>query len=340
MKTGTTIKDIANRVGITPAAVSYALNNSPKVSEETRQRVLKAAADLKYIPNSAAKTLKQRSSKCIAVAIQRKITRPNIHSVLQGIHDELENEGYHILLCSQQSISGIHPDYLNLVLERGADGIIYLAEQNCPPSDKTLDIIKEQGIPIVLENCKMPGYGFTTVDLDVEEGTFEVVNKLLESGAKRLLYWSVSRNNSDEEARRRGIDRALKLYPYCQMENCIMQVPLEDSEVDKSFMENIDRFLVEEILPRLCGNNPAEAVFSSWGALMVELWAKLLPSGRFPKMGAADDIAIPRLMKYDILCAMASYQEIGAICARRVLEQMEGNKYPQTILLPYQIGTL
>ena len=61
------IKDIAKIAGVSISTVSYALNGSNKVTEETRQRIKKIADDLKYVPNMAARTLKRQRTNIIGV---------------------------------------------------------------------------------------------------------------------------------------------------------------------------------------------------------------------------------------------------------------------------------
>lgn len=61
------IKDIAKKAGVSISTVSYALNGSPKVTEETRARIQAIARDLNYVPNMAARTLKRRQTNIIGV---------------------------------------------------------------------------------------------------------------------------------------------------------------------------------------------------------------------------------------------------------------------------------
>ena len=63
----TTLKDVAREAGVTPATVSYVINNTPgqSIRPETRKRVLEAARKLKYAPNAHARTLRNHHSPCI-----------------------------------------------------------------------------------------------------------------------------------------------------------------------------------------------------------------------------------------------------------------------------------
>ena len=61
------IRDIAKEAGVSISTVSYALNGSDKVTEETRKRIKKIADEMNYVPNMAAKALKRRETKIIGV---------------------------------------------------------------------------------------------------------------------------------------------------------------------------------------------------------------------------------------------------------------------------------
>ena len=93
-KKKTTIKDIANVLGITPSAVSKALNDHPRISEKTKSAVLQIARNLDYQPNHLASALRKGKSNLVGVIVPRT----NSHffsSVIENIEKVLNKEGYH-----------------------------------------------------------------------------------------------------------------------------------------------------------------------------------------------------------------------------------------------------
>ena len=82
-----TSKYIAEKAGVSQATVSYILNNTQgkNISKETRQKVLKIAKELNYIPNSAAQQLRRKDTKCIAIRIATNLANRRYCLMLQGI---------------------------------------------------------------------------------------------------------------------------------------------------------------------------------------------------------------------------------------------------------------
>ena len=73
-----TLKDIARAADVTTATVSYVINNTPgqSIAAETRERVQRAARELNYVPNSAARALRRRRSGCVGVVAKKNLAVP------------------------------------------------------------------------------------------------------------------------------------------------------------------------------------------------------------------------------------------------------------------------
>lgn len=91
-----TIKEIAKECNVSIATVSNILNNKGKVGEETRRMVLEKIEKMNYVPNVAAKNLKQRTSRTIGI-ITEDLTVFNTPEIVDGIDEYLEGRG--IISC-------------------------------------------------------------------------------------------------------------------------------------------------------------------------------------------------------------------------------------------------
>ncbi len=121
-----TIRDLSKKCGISVSAVSKALNGYPDVSEETRERVLKAAAEIGYRPNALARALKTNKTYNLGVILVDELHNSLLHTffgvLLGGFRREAESRGYDITLINH-NIGNREESYLNHCRYRNVDGI-------------------------------------------------------------------------------------------------------------------------------------------------------------------------------------------------------------------------
>ena len=97
-KKRTTIYDIAEKLNITASSVSRALNNSNYVNENTKQLILKTAAELNYKRNTLASNLRKGHSKTIGIVVPR-INQNFFSNVIAGIEEATYEKGYNLIIC-------------------------------------------------------------------------------------------------------------------------------------------------------------------------------------------------------------------------------------------------
>ena len=155
MKTKPTIRDIANAAGVTPATVSYVLNQNARqtTSAQTRERVLAAAREMGYLPSAAAKVVRGSPSCCVGVAIEKDLNTNRFNLVLQGIRDQMEQRGYNLMLCGFDRRHSIYPDYIRNALEGRIDGVIFIGKDNEGPSAQAEALVLRHQIPFVVYDC-------------------------------------------------------------------------------------------------------------------------------------------------------------------------------------------
>jgi DNA-binding LacI/PurR family transcriptional regulator len=93
------IRDIAQQAGVSISTVSYALNGSSKITEETRQRILKIADELNYIPNMAGRALKRKQTNIIGIYFT-DYGGYFYGQILEGVGSTLKKHGYELIVCS------------------------------------------------------------------------------------------------------------------------------------------------------------------------------------------------------------------------------------------------
>src|SRR6478736_6345344 len=103
------IKDIAKQAGVSISTVSYALNGSNKVTDETSSKILAIAKELNYVPNAAARTLKKRESKILGVFLTD--FRGDVYGdLLSGMKAVCNAQGYDLIVCSGKQSHRMLPE--------------------------------------------------------------------------------------------------------------------------------------------------------------------------------------------------------------------------------------
>lgn len=184
MSADATIRDVAKRAKVSVATVSRVLNNSPAVRDVTRQRVLEAIDDLDYSPNPIARKLSRGRTHTIAVVLPL-FTLPSFVERLRGVHHELADNQYDLVLYSVETPDQ-RDDYLErLALPSRLDGLILIS---MPPTDRQVERLKRARISTVLVDAVHQDLPHIVVD--DEAGGYLATRHLVALGHRRIAYLS------------------------------------------------------------------------------------------------------------------------------------------------------
>lgn len=177
-----TIRDVARRAGVGVGTVSRVLNDSPLVSEETRQKVQTAIEALDYSPSAVARRLSRGRSMAIAV-IAPFFTRRSYVERLQGIEHVLSAGGYDLILYNVETVA--RRDECLRALPRGerVDGLLILS---LAPSDAEAERLLEMGVPTVLIDAYHDS--LPTITIDDTAGARKAVQHLIDLGHRHIAY--------------------------------------------------------------------------------------------------------------------------------------------------------
>ncbi|MCR5527398.1 MAG: LacI family transcriptional regulator [Lachnospiraceae bacterium] len=209
-----TIKEVAKECGVSIATVSNALNGTGRASEETKERIIKTAHEMGYVPDLVARNLKQKKTKVIGI-ITEDITVFNTVGIVDGIHEYLEKCGYSFLLG-------------NLRLFKKYDNDFYKNDAYIEAAKKEFRIMESQRVAgviyvgahcreinVIPKNYKVPtviaySYGKApSVLYDDEEAAYEAVEQLINAGAKNIGMILGEQTSLHTIERRRGFERAM-----------------------------------------------------------------------------------------------------------------------------------
>ena len=188
MERRATLRDVAEKAGVTTATVSYILNGKKTFPDETRRRVNDAIAELGYIPNLSARTLTQRSSKLIGIVVpqtegSRLMFQNDFYSeILGSIEFHARQNGYHIII----SATDANESYLRLARERNLDGIIVIGMY----PDEFYRQMKESRIPIVLVDSYCNDHYYHNIRIDDAYGSYLATRYVLSKGHRDIAFFS------------------------------------------------------------------------------------------------------------------------------------------------------
>ena len=177
-----TIRDVAARAGVSHQTVSRVINNSPRVTEATRQRVVSAIHDLAYVPSPMARGLTTNQTHSIGV-VADDVSDHFFARVVAGAEAEARRRGYYLMIGS------VEPDdeeagYLRLMLERRVEGLI-IARPSVPLEEADVAAARTAGVPLVAVGSTEL-QGVPVVDVDNRQGGYDATRLLLEQGHRRI----------------------------------------------------------------------------------------------------------------------------------------------------------
>lgn len=200
-----TIRDVARRAGVAPITVSRVINNSGYVSPETRTRVEAAIAELRYVPNTLARSLRFKKTRVLALIVT-DITNPFWTTVARGVEDVANAHGFSLILCNTDEDEAKQDAYLQALLQKRVDGFILVPARSV--ADPVL-IIQAQNVPVVVLDRRIPDVAVDVVRSDSEGGAYRLITYLLALGHRHIATLSGPPTISTALDRVAGYRRAL-----------------------------------------------------------------------------------------------------------------------------------
>lgn len=184
----TTIKDIARAAGVSPTTVSFVLNNKPvSISQETRNKVIKAVEELNYRPNQLAVSLVTNTTNTIGLILPDS-ANPFFAALSNQIERQLRKYDITVINGNTDGDPVLTRKYLDLFTDRRVDGIILAQMDFEDPREaaKCQMLISSAELPIVYVDRTSEGTGYCTVMVDQELVGYLATKHLLDIGHTRI----------------------------------------------------------------------------------------------------------------------------------------------------------
>lgn len=198
-----TIKDVASLANVSTATVSRVLTGRNRVEDITRQKVLKAVAELNYQPNILGKQLRELQTNNILVVIP-DFNNSFYYDILQGIEIKAMELGYEILLKHLKNKHKTSLDYFSYLQQKQVDGIILLS---IGEEEKLRNLGDGR---LVLASALLKGSQIPNVAIDNETSAYKMTNHLIQLGHKRIAFISGGLNTISSIDRLKGYKKALQ----------------------------------------------------------------------------------------------------------------------------------
>jgi LacI family repressor for deo operon, udp, cdd, tsx, nupC, and nupG len=248
-KKRTTIYDIAEKLNITASSVSRALNNSNYVNENTKQLILKTAAELNYKRNTLASNLRRGHSKTIGIIVPR-INQNFFSNVIAGIEEATYEKDYNLIICQSNELHDKEIKCVNTLMHQQVDCIVIsISADN--HDYKHLKNVIDHGVQLIQFDRVIEELETLKVINDNEQASLEAVSHLIEQGYKRIALLEGPQNLNIFRQRKVGYLNAFKKF----------NVPIIDELiVENAWTKELGAKATRKLLSL---PNPPDAIFAS-----------------------------------------------------------------------------
>jgi LacI family transcriptional regulator len=312
----TTIKDIAKLAGVSHTTVYRALNDKPRISQPTKERIISIAQKCNYQPNVLAQSLVLGRTKSLGLVITT-IVNPFYPELAKGIEDAARSLGYNIILCCTNFDLSLEKQYIDMLRSRGVDGIIFTSAHTHDPN---ITRLVEDRFPLILVNRRVYGDPVMNrtdyVVVENVDGGFIAVEHLIKMGHRRIGVISGPADSSAAVERLEGARKAMSEYRL----NPTDLLVLEGDFLKPSGYEAAGRFLSLK--------DPPSAVFAVNDYMALGAYEAALDSGlRVPEDLALigfNDITFSATKGIELTTIGQKKHEMGSIAIHTLIDRIEG----------------
>ena len=232
-----TIHDIAKILNIDSSTVSRALNNSPRVTEKTKNRIIAKANELGYQRNDLASNLRKNKTNTLGVIVPR-ISRHFFSSAIAGIEETAYKLGYNVIICQSLEELEREQNNVNTLLANRVDGVLVSISMETENYDH-FEGLKQRRIPVVFfdRHCNIPDTSSVLID-DFKAG-FDATEHLILKGCKTIAHFSGPSHLEIYKNRFEGYQAALAKYHFSFNEDLVFSSRL----MEQDGVDNVTKIL-------------------------------------------------------------------------------------------------
>jgi DNA-binding LacI/PurR family transcriptional regulator len=331
-RTAATIKDVARLARVSPASVSMALADHPRISESTKEIVRRAAAQLNYVPNSAGRALRARKADAVAVVVPHTshdfFSHPYLVALLEGITQAANELDLTTILSLSPSRTDEEAAYRRIQRGQRADGVIVSAAS---ASDYHVDQLVASGFPVVLVGRIPRNPEVVTVGEDDRGGAERATAHLLqEHRLRRVAHISGPLDHQSAIDKREGYRDALARHGLPYDERIVIEGDNSEECGYRACAALLDKGLEFDAI--FAGND--QMAFGALGALR----ARGLDAPGDVAIVGFDDIPLAAVIHPQLTTVAAPVVKAGRLALERLCDLVAGrDPEPRQLELPTEL---
>lgn len=313
-----TMKEIAQKLGLSVATVSRAINNKPNVNPETKKIIKEFTEKIMYTPNAAAQKLAKKDNKTIGILVPT-LSNPFFSELIDNVCKLLYNNNYQVIIYNSNNDFSIEKASIKeMVAARVNGAIIILAQSNY--DENPLMAFEKLNIPSILLDREMYAYEGAGIYLDNEKGAYDITKNLIMKNCKNIGFLTGNLNLKTASDRFAGYKRALLEY----------NIPLKEENIFygdftiKSGLEAYKKLNLHKI----------DGLFASNNLMLIGFLKGQKNKNKNLQLACFDKISLLEILDYNITFCEFSFDNI----CNHVLKFLENNEKNQIYITPMVKG--
>ncbi|WP_427016370.1 LacI family DNA-binding transcriptional regulator [Pseudarthrobacter sp. P1] len=320
------MKHVASLAGVGIKTVSRVMNDEPGVSEDTRQRVLRATEQLNYELDMAAGSLRRtgRATASIGLLLP-SVSNPFSAEIHRALEDALAERGIAVFAASLDDDAERERKLVSAFMRRRVDGLILTTIAR---SQAYLAPELARNMPLVFIDREPMGIDADAIVVDNAEGAAAATRHLIAHGHRNIAFLGDRTDIQTARERRRGFLEELGRAGVATVD-----VPIRSGCHD----ENAARQAVVELL---ASDNPPTAIFASQNLVTFGVLRALREAGASKRVALVgfDDFPLADLLDPGVTVIAQHPDRIGALAAERILARIDGDRSePRTYIVPTEL---
>ena len=318
----TTIKEVAEKAGVSISTVSKVLKNYSNISEETRQKVLKAVKELNYVPNSTASNLSSKNKDKVALYIYINDMKQAVDEInmlyLQGAFAMANINHLELVTIFNQMVSDMSTQELTSYLaSQGITGIIVYGLNK--EDKKILQLIEEQHFHVCVIDAPIVNDKTSSVMIDHQKGQYDVAKSIIEPEyTRKVLYLAGKRNGYVTDMRIEGIMKLQKELGF--------ELNVQYAEFSEKMAYDLTMRYASDVDTVVCASD-----LMAIGALNA-----LIKMNIYRKCCGFDGITLMRYAGKGMLTCKQDFYDISG-SAIKEMERLLSGKKGQKVIIDHQI---